>query len=203
MNDYSFGNFVCFLREEKGLTQSDIAERLGVTPAAVSKWENGSSKPRVEVLFKLAEILGVRPEELMAGHYIKEENLDPEAVRSINERYEYLIKTDTHNTTGVKMRRLFAWIIDWNIVGFSVLILIAVALALLREQIANNNSWAVLLMLLLILLFPVTFILRDIIFGECSIGKRIMGLVVIDSQTGERAKSISVCSETFLSLSFR
>lgn len=72
MNDYNFGNFVCMLREKKGLTQAEIAEMLSVTAAAVSKWENGSSKPRVEVLFKLAEILGVRPEELMAGHYIED-----------------------------------------------------------------------------------------------------------------------------------
>ena len=74
MNDYNFGNFVCTLREKNGLTQAEIADRLGVTAAAVSKWENGSSKPRVEVLFKLAEILGVRPDELMAGHYIEENN---------------------------------------------------------------------------------------------------------------------------------
>ena len=72
MNDYNFGNFVCMLREKKGLTQADVAGMLGVTAAAVSKWENGSSKPRVEVLFKLAEILEVRPEELIAGHYIIE-----------------------------------------------------------------------------------------------------------------------------------
>ena len=71
MSDYNFGNFVCMLREKKGLTQADVAGMLGVTAAAVSKWENGSSKPRVEVLFKLAEILEVRPEELMAGHYIE------------------------------------------------------------------------------------------------------------------------------------
>ena len=62
------------LREKKGLTQADVAGMLGVTAAAVSKWENGSSKPRVAVLFKLAEILGVRPEELVAGHYIIEES---------------------------------------------------------------------------------------------------------------------------------
>ena len=73
MNDYNFGNFVCTLREKKGLTQADVASALGVTPAAVSKWENGSSKPRVEVLFRLAELLGVKPEELMAGKYLEEE----------------------------------------------------------------------------------------------------------------------------------
>ncbi len=73
MNDYNFGNFVCTLREKKGLTQADVASALGVTPAAVSKWENGSSKPRVEVLFRLAELLGVKPEELVAGKYLEEE----------------------------------------------------------------------------------------------------------------------------------
>lgn len=69
MNDYKFGNFVCYLRERKGMTQADVAAMLDVTPAAVSKWENGESKPRVEVLFRLAEILEVSPEELMAGEY--------------------------------------------------------------------------------------------------------------------------------------
>ena len=83
------------------MTQADIAEQLGVTPAAVSKWENGSSKPRVEVLFQLANILGVRPEELMAGHYIPTETLSPSAVKQINERYEYLQKVDCYNTAGV------------------------------------------------------------------------------------------------------
>lgn len=72
------------LREKKGLTQADVAGMLGVTAAAVSKWENGSSKPRVEVLFKLAEILDVRPEELIAGHYIiKESELSAEGDKAI------------------------------------------------------------------------------------------------------------------------
>ena len=84
MNDYNFGNFVCMLREKKGLTQADVAGMLGVTAAAVSKCENGSSKPRVEVLFKLAEILEVRPEELIAGHYIIEgSELSAEGAKAI------------------------------------------------------------------------------------------------------------------------
>ena len=124
MNDYRFGNFVCMLRENKGLTQAEIAQSLGVTPAAVSKWENGSSKPRVEVLFQLAGILGVRPEELMAGQYITDEALNPDAVKQINERFEYLRKIDSYNTTSVKLRRLLAWIIDWNICGLPVIIII-------------------------------------------------------------------------------
>ena len=57
MNDYQFGNFVYRLREQKKMTQAELARMLGVTPAAVSKWENGSSKPRTEVLFRLAAVL--------------------------------------------------------------------------------------------------------------------------------------------------
>lgn len=67
MNDYKFGNFIYTLRVEKGLTQSEVAKRLGVSAAAVSKWENGSTKPRYELLLKLAEILEVSSEELVSG----------------------------------------------------------------------------------------------------------------------------------------
>ena len=56
MNDYNFGNFVCLLREKKGLTQADVAQQLGVTPAAVSKWENGNGIPDTNILPKLCEI---------------------------------------------------------------------------------------------------------------------------------------------------
>lgn len=109
------------LREKKGLTQADIARELKITPAAVSKWENGESKPRVEVLFRLAEILEVRPEELMAGKHLSEESLDPEAIKRINEKYEYLRRIDLHATASAKIRRIFAFIVDWNIIGFSCL----------------------------------------------------------------------------------
>ena len=127
MNDYRFGNFICMLRESKGLTQLEIANMLGVTPAAVSKWENGSSKPRTEVLFQLAKILDVRPEELMAGQFLKEERINEEAVKRINERYEYLQKIEPYASTGVKLRYLGAWIIDLSIAMSLVLIITSIA----------------------------------------------------------------------------
>ncbi len=66
MNDYAFGNFVYMLRTEKGLSQSQLGELLGVTNKAVSKWENGSAKPNTVLIPKIAEILGVTVEELFA-----------------------------------------------------------------------------------------------------------------------------------------
>lgn len=188
MNDYNFGNFVCTLREGKGLTQADIAQQLGVTPAAVSKWENGSSKPRVEILFKLAEILGVKPEELMAGRHISEESLDSETVQRINERYEYLTKVELHDTPNVKIRRIVAWIIDWNIIGVVAIILTSLVMSFLLDDNFKLTSSDVLIVLAAMLSYPICFVLRDVIFKGRSLGKRIMKLVVIDRRTGENAK---------------
>ena len=186
MNDYNFGNFVCHLREKNGLTQAEVAYRLGVTAAAVSKWENGSSKPRVEILFQLAEMLGVRPEELMAGHYIEEERLDADAIRQINERYEYLRRIDLHNETGTKIRRLAAWLIDWNLIGFVLLLVISAYMAFFEQEGASQAE--ILILLFLILSYPVCFILRDLIFGGRSLGKRMLKLVILSKQTGEAPK---------------
>lgn len=67
MNDYRFGNFICQLRTEKGLSQSQLGNMLGVSNKAVSKWEMGVSKPRPAMLLTLATLFGVTVEELLAG----------------------------------------------------------------------------------------------------------------------------------------
>ena len=195
MNDYNFGNFVCHLREKQGMTQAELAQRLGVTPAAISKWENGSSKPRVEALFQLAEILGVRAEELMAGRYL-EEPLDPESVKLINERYEHLQRIELHNTSKTKISRAIAWIIDWNIIGLAVILALSLITPfitpLLNSSDNVSSAASVLLFLLVALSFPVCFILRDIIFGGRSLGKRILGLTITDIKTGSAPKKTSL-----------
>ena len=67
MNDFAFGNFIYTLRTEKGLSQSQFGELLGVTNKAVSKWETGSAKPNTALIPRIAEICGVTVEELFAG----------------------------------------------------------------------------------------------------------------------------------------
>ncbi len=58
MNMYKFGNYICKLREEKNLTQSELASLLDVTDKSVSKWENGQAFPRIDTFEKLALVLG-------------------------------------------------------------------------------------------------------------------------------------------------
>lgn len=61
----SFGEMVRTLRVEKGMTQLDLARRMGVTDKAVSKWERDLSIPDVASLPKLAEELGISVDELL------------------------------------------------------------------------------------------------------------------------------------------
>lgn len=65
MKEQTLGAMIAALRKEKGMTQLDLAQQLGVTDKAVSKWERDLSCPDVNSLPKLAEILGVTVDELM------------------------------------------------------------------------------------------------------------------------------------------
>lgn len=65
MNDYQFGNFIFESRQKAGLSQSELAYKLGVTNKAVSKWENGKSKPTTDTLRRLAVLFEIPLEKLM------------------------------------------------------------------------------------------------------------------------------------------
>ena len=65
--EQTLGKRIMQYRKNKGLTQDKLAEALGVTPQAVSKWENDQSCPDISTLPKLAEIFGITTDELL-GH---------------------------------------------------------------------------------------------------------------------------------------
>lgn len=61
----TLGTMIAELRKQHGMTQLELAEKMGVTDKAVSKWERDLSCPDINSLPKLAEILDVSVEELM------------------------------------------------------------------------------------------------------------------------------------------
>lgn len=63
----NFGNFLYNLRKQRGWTQTELADKLGVTNQAVSKWENSDSFPDTGMLVPLAELFGVSVDELLKG----------------------------------------------------------------------------------------------------------------------------------------
>ena len=65
MQKQSFGAMIASLRKESGMTQLELAEKMGVTDKAVSKWERDLSFPDINSMPKLAEIFGLSVDELM------------------------------------------------------------------------------------------------------------------------------------------
>lgn len=67
MKDQTLGAAIARLRKERGMTQLELAEKMGVTDKAVSKWERDLSFPDVSSLPRLAEIFEISVDELMQG----------------------------------------------------------------------------------------------------------------------------------------
>lgn len=66
MNTEHIGVLIARLRKEKGMTQQELAEQLGITDKAVSKWERNLSCPDIAILPQVAEILGVTVDDLLS-----------------------------------------------------------------------------------------------------------------------------------------
>lgn len=75
MNQEKIGRFISQCRRAKGWTQSNLAEELGITDKAVSKWETGKSMPDLSLFLPLCRLLGITLNELMSGEAIPEEKL--------------------------------------------------------------------------------------------------------------------------------
>jgi len=68
------GKLLCDLRKAKGMTQKQVADKLGVMPKTVSKWETGHGFPDVSTVSALADILGVSEKTILTGDL--EQNLE-------------------------------------------------------------------------------------------------------------------------------
>lgn len=190
MNDYKFGNFVCMLREKNGMTQAELSQVLQVTPAAVSKWENGESKPRIETLFKLAQILGVTAEELIAGEFITPENRDSAQDEEQRRRELFLSQADNLLTVPVRLRRTLAECADMLIAMSPMFLLMVFSIfRIIRKEAPEQSDMLSLLFFApsFMLLMPLLYFFRDIIGGGRSLGCRLWGLIIINENTGEKA----------------
>lgn len=74
MDQVKIGTFIQTLRKEQNLTQKELAEQLGVTDRAVSKWENGRGLPEVSLMKPLCDLLGITINELLSGERITQED---------------------------------------------------------------------------------------------------------------------------------
>ena len=95
MDQTKIGSFIAQCRKEKKLTQMQLAEKLGITDRAVSKWETGKSMPDSSIMLELCEILGITVNELLSGEVITMENYE----KTADENLIALKRKDENNLT--------------------------------------------------------------------------------------------------------
>ena len=82
MDCYVTGGAIKRLRENKGITQQQLAEKIGVSSKAVSKWETAKGLPDITLIEPLAGALGVSVAELMSGERVVNSNVSANMLRA-------------------------------------------------------------------------------------------------------------------------
>ena len=78
MNQEKIGKFIAKSRKVKNMTQSDLAEKLGVTDKSISNWENGRNMPDLSLFKPLCDELGITINDLLSGEKISKDKLSKE-----------------------------------------------------------------------------------------------------------------------------
>lgn len=85
MDQVKIGKFIAECRKQNNLTQMQLAEKLGITDRAVSKWETGKAMPDSSIMLQLCEILEISVNDLLCGERIIMDNHNKETEKIILE----------------------------------------------------------------------------------------------------------------------
>ena len=83
MDQIKIGKFIASCRKEQGITQALLAEKLGISDRAVSKWETGKSLPDAGIMLELCELLNINVNELLSGEKIMTEAYNKNAEENL------------------------------------------------------------------------------------------------------------------------
>ena len=117
MNQEKIGKFIANIRKEKKLTQEELAEKLGITKNAVSKWERGLCLMDMSLLKPLSEILDVSINEILAGQRIDNKDIGEKSEENI------IKLTELVNLNSMK----------YGIIGMSLFSIILMFIALFKD----------------------------------------------------------------------
>ena len=120
MNQQKIGSFLKTLRNEKGITQENLAEQFGVSSRTVSRWENGNNMPDISILVEIAEFYDVDIREIIDGER-KSENMTQETK-------EVLVKTAEYTSLEkVKFLKALKGIVTIALVAFTFIYMISIS----------------------------------------------------------------------------
>lgn len=83
MDQIKIGKFISKCRKEKSLTQMQLAEKLGITDRAISKWETGKSLPDSSIMLELCEMLGITVNDLLSGEVVTMSNYNEKLEKNL------------------------------------------------------------------------------------------------------------------------
>ena len=112
MDQVKIGKFIAARRRAAELTQMQLAEKLGITDRAVSKWETGNAMPDSSIMLTLCGILGITVNDLLSGEVVSVDNYSKE----MEERLLDIIKEKENSD-----KRLLK--MEWVICGLSLVVL--------------------------------------------------------------------------------
>ena len=155
MDQQKIGKFIAECRRKANLTQMQLAEKLGITDRAISKWENGKAMPDSSIMLELCDVLKISVNDLLCGEVVTVEQYNKELEKNLIEMVKQKQESDKRLLrmeilTGVLcLLPLFAYIIivfilpmeEWLagvLAGASVIPLFIAAPFMLRiEQVAG------------------------------------------------------------------
>ena len=114
MDQQKIGAFISQRRKAMGMTQLQLAETLGITDRAVSKWENGRSLPDAALMLALCDLLGITVNDLLSGEVLQVEDYNKELENKLIEMVRQKEESD---------KRLLA--LEWVIGILSLIVLLA------------------------------------------------------------------------------
>ena len=82
MDQQKIGSFISSCRNEKGLTQAQLAEMLGVSDKSISRWENGRTMPDISLYEPLCQALGIQVSELLYARKMTESEKAEQGAKS-------------------------------------------------------------------------------------------------------------------------
>ena len=85
MDQVKIGRFIAVCRKKANLTQLQLADKLGITDRAVSKWETGKTMPDSSVMLELCGILGITVNDLLSGEIVTMDNYNKELENNLLE----------------------------------------------------------------------------------------------------------------------
>ena len=106
MNQIKTGQFIAACRKEQGLTQAQLAEKIGVSDRAVSKWENGKALPDASNMLDVCEVLGISVNELLTGERVEQDDYKAKAEAQLLQLKEL---EENKNCQLIRLKNVIFW----------------------------------------------------------------------------------------------